>query len=78
MTNEISSHYEQELEALELRVSELINLCQDLRRENHFLRHQQTELSGEHAELTEKNALARSHIQSMISRLKTMEQEHGQ
>ena len=78
MTNETSSHYEQELQALELRVNELINLCQDLRRENHFLRHQQTEFTGEHAELIKKNELARDRIQSMISRLKTMEQEHAQ
>ncbi len=78
MTNEISTHYQQELDTLELRVTELITLCQDLRRENHFLRHQQDELSNERTELIEKNQLARDHIQSMISRLKNMEQEHVQ
>lgn len=71
------NHTEQKgapLENLEAGVDELIDLCQRLREENHLLRKQQTALLAEKAKLTRKTDLARSQVESMIMRLKIMEQ----
>jgi cell division protein ZapB len=62
-----------ELESLESQLQELLELCERLKSENYSLRDQQDTLSGERAALIEKNELARSRIEAMISRLKGME-----
>ncbi|MCX7064703.1 MAG: TIGR02449 family protein [Proteobacteria bacterium] len=64
-----------ELDALERKVSELIELCQVLSRENRALRGRQNTWSTERAKLIEKNELAKSKVESMISRLKSLEQD---
>ena len=64
-----------ELDALERKVNELIELCQVLSRENHALRGRQSTWSTERAKLIEKNELAKSKVESMISRLKSLEQD---
>lgn len=64
---------EQELKVLEHRLDELIQLTQRLRDENRALRAKQSQLTQERAKLAEKNDLARSRVESMITRLKTME-----
>jgi cell division protein ZapB len=64
-----------ELDALERKVSELIALCQVLSRENRALRGRQNTWSTERAKLIEKNELAKSKVESMISRLKSLEQD---
>lgn len=64
---------EQELKVLEHRLDELIQLTQRLRDENRALRAKQSQLMLERAQLAEKNDLARSRVESMITRLKTME-----
>ena len=65
---------EQELRKLEARVDELIRTVERLKLENRSLRHQQDNLVTERAGLIEKNELARSRVEAMISRLKSMEQ----
>ena len=62
-----------DLKALETRVDELINTVDKLTSENTALRSQQNNLVVERAELIEKTELARSRIESMISRLRAME-----
>ena len=62
-----------DLDALEQQVEELLRLCQRLREENTSLRARQETLVAERAELIEKTELARSRVESMISRLKSME-----
>lgn len=62
-----------DLEKLEQRLDQLIQKCARLEDENHALRHQQTHLIAERATLIEKSELARSRVESMISRLKSME-----
>lgn len=62
-----------DLEKLEQRLDQLIRKCARLEDENHALRHQQTHLIAERATLIEKSELARSRVESMISRLKSME-----
>ncbi len=62
-----------ELNTLEQRVDQLIGSCDELREENRALRTQQRNLIAERATLIEKSELARSRVESMISRLKAME-----
>ena len=64
-----------DLETLESRINELITLCEQLARENGALRAQQTTWTTERAKLIEKNELAKSKVESMISRLKSLEQD---
>ena len=63
------------IKQLEQKVDELINLCAVLSRENRALRAQQQNWSAERAKLIEKNELAKSRVESMITRLKTLEQD---
>ena len=58
---------------LEHRVDELIQICAQLQRENKMLRHKQNTLVAERSKLVEKTELARSQVESMISRLRVME-----
>ena len=64
---------ELDIKKLEVRVEELIRTCQRLKEENTTLRETQEDLVGERAELIEKTELARSRVESMISRLKSLE-----
>ena len=61
--------------ALEKKVEELIELCSVLTRENRALRAQQQNWTTERAKLIEKNELAKSRVESMITRLKALEQD---
>lgn len=63
-----------QLQSLERRIDALLSLCDRLREENRVLRASQEQLNSERAALLEKNDLARSRIEAMISRLKAMEQ----
>ena len=65
---------EQELKKLEFRLDELIQTIQRLKEENRSLRTQQDSMASERAGLIEKNELARSRVEAMINRLKSMEQ----
>ena len=62
-----------DLKALETRVDELIHTVDKLTSENTALKSQQNNLVTERAELIEKTELARTRIESMISRLRAME-----
>ncbi len=62
-----------DLKALETRVDELISTVGKLTTENTALSSQQNNLVTERAELIEKTELARTRIESMISRLRAME-----
>ncbi len=63
------------LENLEKKVAELILLCEELYRENNQLKSSQSKWQDERVKLREKNDLARSRVDNMISRLKSLEQE---
>ena len=65
---------ENQLKELEKKIDELVALCGDLNRENQALK---LDISGWHQErqdLITKNELARSKVEAMIDRLRTMEQ----
>ena len=61
--------------ALEDRVDELIDRTNVLARENKALKTQQQNWTTERAKLIEKNELAKSRVESMITRLKALEQD---
>jgi cell division protein ZapB len=65
---------EQELKVLEHRIDELVQLCSQLRDENRALRNKQSSLLMERAKLVEKNDLARTRVEGMLTRLKSLEQ----
>jgi cell division protein ZapB len=62
-----------DLYSLEARIDALIQLSKQLAEENQTLRETQANLMSERAALLEKNALARTRIETMITRLKSME-----
>jgi cell division protein ZapB len=64
---------EMDLQALEVRVEELIRACSYLKDENKSLRLRQDNLVAERAALIEKTELARTRVEAMITRLKSME-----
>lgn len=65
---------DQDLKRLEFRLEELIRTIDRLKEENRSLRVQQDHMTTERAQLIERNELARSRVEAMITRLKAMEQ----
>ena len=62
-----------ELEKLEYQREELLRLVQQLKEENNSLRNQQMNLHQEKSHLLEKNEIAKSRVEAIISRLKSLE-----
>lgn len=71
MTNKTTNDFA----LLELQVEKLIKTCDQLRSENTLLRERQMALVAERARLVEKHDLARSRVDSMIVRLRSLEVE---
>ena len=69
----MSSKMEQDIKNLELQIDQLIEMCKKLQAENKALRNKQANLTSERSELIHKNELVKHRIESMIMRLKTME-----
>jgi len=67
------SDINEEIQHLEAQLNELASLCQRLNLENRSLREQQVSLVEERARLVEKNELARTKVEQMIVRLKSLE-----
>lgn len=70
----MSQDTDQELKKLEKKVERLIDLCKQLKIENQSLKAKQNDLVRDRARLIEKITLARSRVEAMISRLKSMGQ----
>lgn len=64
-----------ETDNVEQKLDQLIELCQQLKRENQILLDREAGLIGERSELIEKNEMARQKIEAMINRLRTMSAE---
>lgn len=60
---------------LEAQVEKLIKTCDQLKSENTLLRERQMALVAERARLVEKHDLARVRVDSMITRLRSLEVE---
>ena len=65
---------QQQFIILERKVDELIKLCAVLKEENALLKNRESSWGLERSKLIEKNELARTKIEAMIGRLKTLEQ----
>ena len=61
------------LDLLSAEIDRLIDLCRDLAGENATLRREREEWSDERKRLVERNDLARDRIETMIVRLKALE-----
>lgn len=59
---------------LEDKVDELIQLCAEMKKENQILRDNEHNWENERKTLIEKNQLARSRLEKVLQRLKTLEQ----
>jgi cell division protein ZapB len=70
------SAHEQTLVTIGDRVDRLLELCRTLQEENRSLRHSQEQLATERAQLLARNEQARSRVEAMIMRLKSLEQNH--
>ncbi len=70
---DIGNLNEQELKGLEIRINDLINTCEELKKENQLLKLQQDSYSTERASLIDKNEQARKRVDAIITRLKSME-----
>ncbi len=63
------------LESLEAKMDRLIQVCERLQHENEELRAKSQDWQRERVRLIEKNDLARSRVEAMIIRLKSLESE---
>jgi uncharacterized protein (TIGR02449 family) len=64
-----------ELKSLEAKIDTLIETCKRLAEENQKLKDSYNNLISERTALLEKNALAQTHIENMIKKLKIMEDD---
>lgn len=65
----------QQLKLLEQRVEDLLRLCTRLDQEIRALKSSERQLRDERAQLLRKNEDARSKVEAMIGRLRSLEQE---
>lgn len=63
------------LQSLETKMDRLIQVCERLQDENDQLRARASDWQRERVRLVEKNELARSRVEAMITRLKSLESE---
>ncbi|MEW5836680.1 MAG: TIGR02449 family protein [Pseudomonadota bacterium] len=64
---------QQELDALNRQVDQLVDTVRRLSEENRSLRHSQEQLATERAGLMARNEQARGRVEAMIQRLKALE-----
>lgn len=63
------------LHTLETKLDELLQQCGKLQRENAALNQSKSDWQGERVRLIEKNDLARTRVEAMIARLKSIATE---
>ncbi len=61
------------IQKLEQRIENMIELCEKMSRENEILRMDQQMMRTEFAALQEKNKIARSRMEHIIARLKSIQ-----
>ena len=65
----------QQLKLLDRKINDLIQLCEQLDRENRLLKNSAQGWQQEREQLIQKTEIARSKVEAMIIRLKALEQE---
>ena len=73
MDSDKNLYTEHDLRQLEQRIDELIETVGSLKNENTSLRQQKDKLVTERSQLIEKTEMARSRVEAMISRLRSLE-----
>ena len=68
---------DQNLSVIDERVDRLLALCRSLQEENRSLRASQEVLVGERAQLIARNEQARTRVEAMIARQKSLEQNQA-
>lgn len=63
------------LQTLESKLDQLLTLCEQLTAENHSYQERENDWQQERRRLIEKNDLARTRVEAMISRLKSLESD---
>jgi cell division protein ZapB len=66
---------DQQLKTLAKKIDDLIALCAELEQENRQLKSAASHWQQEREQLIEKTETARSRVESMINRLRALEQE---
>ena len=64
-----------DIETLEQRIDELIALCDEFERKQHAMEADREKWQQERTRLLEKNEMAKSKIEAMIMRLKSLERD---
>jgi cell division protein ZapB len=64
---------EETIEKLEQRITDMIELCEKMSRENEILKNDQQMLRQEFTSLQEKNKIARGRVEQIVARLKSLE-----
>ena len=59
----------------EEKLDRLLELCQQLKRDNKALREREGDLLGERSQLMKKNEMARQKVETMINRLQALSAE---
>ena len=67
--------WELEIQVLEDKIDSLVKCCLKLHDENHTLKNKQGELVRDRAQLLEKTTIAKTRVESIIARLKSVEHE---
>jgi len=62
-----------QIQILEEKLDSLIQMCNSITEENELLKIKQAELIREKSKLIEKTVLAKTKVEAMITRLKSME-----
>jgi len=62
-------------DSFEDKLDRLIELCQQLKRDNKALREREGDLLGERSQLMKKNEMARQKVETMINRLQALSAE---
>jgi cell division protein ZapB len=62
-----------QIQVLEKKLDSLIQMCSSITEENELLKVKQAELMREKSKLIEKTILAKTKVEAMITRLKSME-----
>ena len=65
---------EEKFQALNEKVESLISLCVEMRQENQLLKANEENWHSERRELMEKNKVAKARLESILSRLKALEE----
>ncbi len=65
---------EEKFQALNEKVESLISLCVEMKQENQLLKANEENWHSERRELMEKNKVAKARLESILSRLKALEE----